>query len=138
MPAIMSAGFPASKEAWSMTSASWSAVGRFGVPAFILGVCLAGAMGMGQVPEARAQAPRIPEAGGMLAFTSSGQGNSQWLYLIDTRNQAFAIYRVDPNNPKGTVKLEAARHFQCDLKLAEYNNLPPEVAAIEAMVRTAK
>jgi len=58
------------------------------------------------------------------------------LYVIDTRSRAFAVYRVDPTNPKGTVKLEAARQYQWDLKLAEYNNQPPEVAAIESTVKT--
>jgi len=80
----------------------------------------------------------MPDAGGIVAFTSSLQGNSQLLYLIDSRNQAFAVYRIDPTNSKGTVKLEGARHYQWDLKLAEYNNLPPEVAAIESMVQTTK
>jgi hypothetical protein len=44
------------------------------------------------------------------------------------------VYRVDPQNPKGSLKLEAARQYRWDLKLAEYNNLPPEVSAIESMV----
>jgi len=61
---------------------------------------------------------------------------AQLLYLVDTRGHAFAVYRIDPTNPKGTVKLEAARHYQWDLKLAEYNNQPPEVAAIESTVKT--
>ena len=63
-------------------------------------------------------------------------GNAQFLYLIDTRARAFAVYRVDPSNPKGTVKLEAARQYQWDLKLAEYNNLPPDVSAIESTVKS--
>jgi len=74
----------------------------------------------------------------MIAITSGAPGSPQFLYLIDTRNQAFALYRVDPQNPKGTVKLEAARQYRYDLKLSEYNNLPPEVSAIEANVRTNK
>ena len=59
------------------------------------------------------------------------------LYLIDTKAQAFAVYRVEPTGPKGsgTVKLEAARQYRYDLKLSEYNNQPPEVSAVEAMVR---
>jgi len=61
---------------------------------------------------------------------------AQLLYLVDTRGHSFAVYRIDPTNPKGTVKLEAARHYQWDLKLAEYNNQPPEVAAIESTVKT--
>jgi hypothetical protein len=58
------------------------------------------------------------------------------LYLVDPQAQSFAVYRVDPGGQKGIVKLEAARHYRWDLKLAEYNNQPPEVGAIESMVRT--
>lgn len=76
------------------------------------------------------------ETSGTLAFTSQTLGTAQLLYLVDTRNHAFAVYRIDPTNPKGTVKLEAARSYQWDLKLAEYNNQPPEVAAIESTVQT--
>jgi len=58
------------------------------------------------------------------------------LYLIDTKAQAFAVYRVDSNGPRGSgsVKLEASRQYRFDLKLLEYNNLPPEASAVEAMV----
>jgi len=76
------------------------------------------------------------ESSGTVAFSSTAGGNAQLLYLIDTRARAFAVYRVDPSNPKGTVKLEAARQYQWDLKLAEYNNLPPEVTAIESTVKS--
>jgi hypothetical protein len=122
------------------------------VPGVLLGLGLAW-VGEGRGPSARAQGPAtgsIPmpverprvsattpvEASGTVAFTSPGAGSSQFLYLIDTRARAFAVYRVDPSNPKGTVKLEAARQYQWDLKLAEYNNLPPEVAAIESTVKS--
>jgi hypothetical protein len=93
-------------------------------------------MGSGHSPLARAQAAPAAgmEASGTIAFTSAGPGTAQWLYIVDTRNQAFAVYRVDPQDPKGSVKLEAARQYRWDLKLTEYNNRPPEVAAIESMV----
>jgi len=84
---------------------------------------------------ARGSATPPVESFGTVAFSSTG-GNAQFLYLIDTRAHAFAVYRVDPSNPKGTVKLEAARQYQWDLKLAEYNNLPPEVSAIESTVKS--
>jgi hypothetical protein len=74
------------------------------------------------------------EAGGTIAFTTSTNGNVQLLYLIDTRSQAFTIYRVD--STKGTVKLDAARQYGWDLKLTGYNNLEPQVTAIESMVKT--
>jgi hypothetical protein len=122
---------------------------RFGVPGVLVGLALGWSPGAGRTPEAKAQStlaqaeparsPRerpIAEANGTIAFTSNGPGAGQLLYLIDTRSQTFAVYRVDPQNTKGIVKLEAARHYQWDLKLSEYNNLPPEVAAIESMVRT--
>jgi hypothetical protein len=80
--------------------------------------------------------PTPVEANGTIAFTSPSGGSAQLLYLIDTRSKAFAVYRVDPANLKGTVKLEAARQYQWDLKLSEYNNLPPEVTAIESTVKS--
>jgi hypothetical protein len=75
------------------------------------------------------------DANGTLALVTSPGGSVQLLYLIDTRNQAFAIYRVDPSNPKGSVKLEASRQYQWDLKLEHYNNQAPEPAAIESTVK---
>jgi hypothetical protein len=74
--------------------------------------------------------------GGTIAFSTPGSGSAQLLFLIDTKSRALAVYRVDPSNPKGSLKLEAARQYQWDLKLAEYNNLPPEVAAIESTVKS--
>jgi hypothetical protein len=95
-----------------------------------------------QVPNAlNAERPRATpsppgsEGSGTLAFTSQTAGTAQLLYLIDTRSHAFAIYRIDPANPKGVVKLEAARQYQWDLKLTEFNNQPPEVSAIESTVK---
>jgi hypothetical protein len=75
------------------------------------------------------------ETSGTIAFTSQTSGAAQLLYLVDTRAHAFAIYRIDPANPKGAVKLEAARQYQWDLKLTEFNNQPPEVSAIESTVK---
>jgi hypothetical protein len=62
----------------------------------------------------------------------------QLLYIVDTRTQAFAIYRVDARDAKGAVKLEAARQYRWDLRLAEFNNQAPEVATIESMVAAPK
>jgi hypothetical protein len=123
----------------AMSSIRLNALVRYGAPGLLLGLMLAWMLGAGRVGEVRADPPRSADANtGMIAFTSAGPAATQLLYLIDTRNQAFAIYRVDPQNSKGTVKLEAARLYRSDLRLAEYNNLPPEVAAIESMVRSAK
>jgi hypothetical protein len=83
-----------------------------------------------------AATPVATETGGTIAFSSPAGGNAQLLYLIDTKARALAVYRVDPSNSKGTVKLEAVRQYQWDLKLSEYNNLPPEVASIESTVKS--
>ncbi len=76
------------------------------------------------------------EAGGILAMISSPQGSgpAQWLYLIDTKKRSFAIYRVDPTNPQGCVKLEASRQFRWDLDLDQYNNQGLEPADVKARV----
>jgi len=137
---------------------------RFGLPGVILGVAISWMAGArGRLAEAQTRAGgeggsqvglpvRGPdasraqqgqgrllasgEANGTLAMVTTPSGPAQWLYLIDTKSRAFAIYRLDPTNPKGSVKLEAARQYQWDLKLEHYNNQAPEPAAIESMVRT--
>jgi len=112
---------------------------RFGLPGILTGLVLAAGLGVGRSPVALADPQRVADPGGTIAFTSTIPGSAhQWLYLIDTKNQSFAIYRVDPQSPTGMVKLEAARHYRYDLRLSEYNNLPPEVSAIESRVRTTK
>lgn len=132
-----------------MALRGWRDGVRFGVPGLLLGAALAGGFGSGQGPSAQAQsdiragmerqraaAVGTGESLGTFAFTTSHGASAQLLYLVDTRARAFAVYRVDPTNPKGTVKLEATRQYQWDMKLAEYNNQPPEVAAIESTVKT--
>ncbi len=142
---------------------NWGGVARYGLPGLILGAVVSW-IGGARGPEAAAQTgvggdaaiqaspaqepvrgqPARPlpqplasgEAGGTLAFVTTAGGTSgQWLYLIDTKARAFAVYRVDPMNPKGSVKLEAARQYEWDLKLEHYNNQAPEPSAIEATVK---
>ena len=76
------------------------------------------------------------ESGGILALIANPAAGTQtqWLYLIDTKKRAFAIYRVDPSNPKGSVKLEASRQFRWDLDLDQYNNQGLEPADVKARV----
>jgi hypothetical protein len=83
-----------------------------------------------------AKAAVAGESGGILALIANPtMGNPiQWLYLIDTKKRAFAIYRVDPNNAKGSVKLEASRQFRWDLDLDQYNNQGLEPADVKARV----
>ncbi len=81
----------------------------------------------------------LGETNGTLALITGSLGNSgqsQWLYLIDTKSRSFALYQINPNNPKGIVKLEASRQYEWDLKLEHYNNQPPEPDAIKATVQT--
>jgi hypothetical protein len=132
----------------------WRGWVRYGAPGVVLGVVLAwGWEGRGPAARAQAQAPSaipmpIPvdrsrpaagstgEAAGTIALTTPMGNGAQMLFLVDTRARAFAAYRVDPSNPKGTVKLEAARQYQWDLRLDEYNNQEPNVAAIESTVKS--
>ena len=104
----------------------------------VAGVVLGWAFGYARTPTAMAQATpgaMAPvEAAGTIAFTAPAPESGQLLYILDTRTQAFAVYKVDPRDPKGAVKLEAARQYRWDLKMAEFNNQAPEVATIEAMV----
>lgn len=111
----------------------WLRVVRFGLPGLALG-WLAATWSGGAGPRPLAAQSNVGAAPGLIAVTGEtpGNPNGSLLYLIDPRQQAFAIYRVD--ELKGTVKLEAARNFGYDLKVKEYNNQPPNVASVEAMV----
>ncbi len=138
-----------------------SGVARFGVPGLVLGIGLAWVSGMrgpevaaqtggdgaqaGPTGAARPAEASRPAAGrpsasgdanGILAIVNNAGGQAQWLYLIDTKDRAFALYRIDPTNSKGIVKLEASRQYKWDLKLEHYNNQPPEPDAIKATVDT--
>ena len=126
-----------------MTSRSIGNALRYGLPGLFLGLSFAWLSGSaGPNSSAQAQPPATPrqapgqEASGTIAFTTSGGGSTQFLYVVDTKSQAFAVYRVDPSKSEGVVKLEAARQYRFDLRLAQYNNLPPEVSAIESMVKS--
>ena len=69
----------------------------------------------------------------LLVFSSPTRApGQQLLYIVDSRGQSFCIYRVDEQN--GTVKLEAVRNFGWDLRVREFNNLPPEVGSIQRML----
>jgi hypothetical protein len=136
-----------------------SGVARFGLPGVVLGMALAwGSSFHGEQASAQTGGPRPsassggtarpaeatkPQAArtvagsdssGTLALVTSSLGPVQWLYLIDTKKRAFAVYRIDPANPKGTVKLEASRQYRWDLELDQYNNQGLEPSDVEARV----
>jgi hypothetical protein len=136
-----------------MALRNWSEWLRFGVPGLVLGLGLAWSLD-GRGPVVHAEPPNTlpmpandrgktvvpPQAGadgsGTIAFSASYGSNAQLLTVIDTKTRAFAVYRIDPSNPKGSVKLEAVRQYQWDLQLTDYNNLQPEVAAIKSTVKS--
>lgn len=112
----------------------WSRARGFGWPGLAVGLLVGGWLGSGTSPRLAAQPAPPGQVPGLIALTAEtpGNPNGSLLYLIDSREQSFAIYRVDAL--QGTVKLEAARHFRADMKVSEYNNQPPTVASVEAMV----
>jgi hypothetical protein len=111
-------------------------------PVLVLGLVIAWFSGAAVGPRLNAQpsgnSPVSSSDGGMLSWSTTLPDGSQHLYIIDTRSQAFVVYRVDARDTRGAVKLEAARQFRWDLRLAEFNNQAPEVATIESMVAAPK
>jgi len=107
------------------------------LPGVILGAAVTWFCGLGPNSTAarlHAAGPGQPESNGTVAFSTTGPGTQQRLFLIDTRTQSLAVYLIDPQNSKGTLKLEAARQYRWDMKLAEFNNASPDVTAVESMV----
>ena len=120
-----------------MSRLRWTPAVRAGSAGLLAGLALAWILGNGRTPSVLAQAqPHAAEAAGTVAFAVSAAApdSGQFLYLIDTKTQAFAVYKVDPRDPKGAVKLEGTRQYRWDLRLAEFNNQEPQVATIESMV----
>lgn len=132
-----------------MADRGWSGVLRYGLPGLILGLAIckwmAGQGLQAQVSTApaassdRSRSAPVNDPSGTIAFTTNVVGSmtgTQLLYVVDTKSRAFAIYRVEPaSNAKGSVKLEAARQYQWDLKLSDYNNLGLVPTEIETAVR---
>ena len=136
-----------------MDDRGWSGVLRYGLPGLILGLAICKRRWMsgagfassgyhtnnGELGEQSRPAAPATDPSGTIAFTTNVAGSTtgaQLLYVIDTKARAFSIYRVDPaSNSKGTVKLEAARQYQWDLKLSDYNNLGLVPTEIETAVR---
>jgi hypothetical protein len=140
-----------------------SGLTRFGLPGLALGMVIAwggsfrAEQAAAQQPPSNTMRPTSPAAQGpsrsegtksqstkavagsdqtgTLALIANPTGPIQWLYLIDTKQKSFAIYRVDPMNPKGSVKLEASRKYRWDLELDEYNNQGLEPSDVEARVK---
>ena len=107
----------------------------YGLPGALLGLGIAWALGVSSARGVHAETGSVPSVGSLMTVTLSAPGDpgGTRLVLIDARTQAMAVYKID-GFKGGSIKLEAARQFGSDLKLSEYNNSPPEVATVEAMV----
>ncbi len=120
-----------------MSRGNWDGLTRYGLPGLLAGLVLTlWAGGHGPMARAQGTVPAV-DSNGIMALTSPASGSSPLLlFLIDTKspNAAFAVYRVEPNNPKGSLKLEASRQYRSDLKLMEFNNQSPTVSGIQEMV----
>ena len=81
------------------------------------------------------QIPANVSQGAMTTQITGTPGQTQWITLVNPASQSLAVYRFEPNNPRGALKLEAVRQFRWDLMLSEYQNQPPEVSAVESMTR---
>ncbi len=137
-----------------MAVRDWRAGLRFGLPGLILGLALAwgmaggkGLLAQGTTPSGserpRVAAPGEPQVNaGLMAFTTpiaGSQSSAHLLYLIDTKTQTFAIYRVDPStNSTKVVKLEATREYRWDLRLSEYNNAGFTPEEIKTAVQSSR
>jgi hypothetical protein len=131
---------PVIREDRLMSKGHWGGAARYGLPGLVAGLAMAW-WGGGHGPTAKVLGSPTPgaESNGTIAFTLPVNGmSSQMLYLIDTKSHAFAVYRIEPSNPKGTgsLKLEASRKYEYDLKLEGFNNQPPSVSDIEGMAPT--
>ena len=62
---------------------------------------------------------------------------TRWgVVLVNTRTDIMAVYRFVGSQSR--IQLMASRDFRADLKLKDFNNLPPTPAQVKAMVSAGK
>ena len=62
---------------------------------------------------------------------------TRWgVVLVNTRTDVMAVYRFVGSQSR--IQLMASRDFRADLKLKDFNNLPPTPAQVKAMVSAGK
>lgn len=62
---------------------------------------------------------------------------TRWgVILVNTRADVMAVYRFVGSQSR--IQLMASRDFRADLKLKDFNNLPPTPAQVKAMVSAGK
>jgi hypothetical protein len=80
------------------------------------------------------RAPSQPPMGteaGMIALTTPSADNATLVTLVDPRQRAMAVYRVD--SLSGKIKLLSVRNVQWDLQMLHLNSespLPPEIRSL--------
>lgn len=62
------------------------------------------------------------------------QDGLQVVYLLDPTNHTFSVYHYSPKS--GKLKLAAARHYEADMQLLEFNNEEPHVSDIEKLIKS--
>ena len=62
---------------------------------------------------------------------------TRWgVILVNTRADVMAVYRFVGSQSR--IQLMASRDFRADLKLEDFNNLPPTPAQVKAMVSAGR
>jgi hypothetical protein len=92
----------------------------------------AGAVGYPQVVSAQ-RAPVGESAGesGLVALSGPANEQSQMVTVLDARNRAMAVYRVDAAS--GKIKLLSVRNIHWDLQMLQLNSenpLPQEIRSL--------
>ena len=63
--------------------------------------------------------------------------STRWgVILVNTRTGVMAVYRFVGSQSR--IQLMASRDFRSDLKLKDFNNLPPTPAQVKAMITAEK
>ena len=80
---------------------------------------------------APSQAPVGNEAG-MIALTSPSADNATLVTVVDARQRALAVYRVD--SLSGKIKLLSVRNLQWDLQMVHLNSESPSPQEIRSLL----
>ena len=81
----------------------------------------------------RAPSPNpVGSEGGLIALTSPSADNGVLVTVVDARQRALAVYRVD--SLTGKIKLLSVRNVQWDLQMVHLNSESPSPQEIRSLL----
>ena len=86
-----------------------------------------------QFPQNPAALERALEDGSLLALSTTLEGGTQQVTVIDAKSRSMAVYHISPGD--GVITLKCVRNIQADLEIDDLNGATPRPAEVRALLQ---